>query len=135
MLSCDDYLWRKLAFTGSSRGFGGRELWSFWPASTVDRCGSGRAGWYSIVDAARNPSGFPGTRIKSSCTPARDSSMDDSATLDDFREAVTMLENTEPTARRVMGGAHPLTIELDLRRARAVLHARETTLSPPARVV
>ena len=62
---------------------------------------------------------------------------DEGATLDDVREAVTTLEETERTARRVMGGAHPLTvdIELDLRRARAVLHARETTLSPPARVV
>ena len=74
MLSCNYYLWRKLAFTGNSRGFGGRELWSFWPANTVDRCASGRAGWYSIVDAARNPRGLPGPRIKSSCTPARDSS-------------------------------------------------------------
>ena len=64
MLSCD-YLWRRLPFTGNSRGFGGRELWSFWPASTVDRCASGRAGWYSIVDAARNPRGLPGTRIRS----------------------------------------------------------------------
>ncbi len=43
MLNCY-YLWRKLAFTGNSRGFGGRELWSFCPASTVDRCASGRAG-------------------------------------------------------------------------------------------
>ena len=59
--------------------------------------------------------------------------MDDSATLDDFREAVTMLEDTEPIARRVFGGTHPLAadIEVDLRRAQAVLHARETMLSPP----
>ena len=63
--------------------------------------------------------------------------MDDSATLDDFREAVTTLEDTEPIARRVLGGSHPLSVDIesDLRRARAVLHARETTLSPPARVV
>ena len=49
------------------------------------------------------------------------------ATLDDLREAVEMLEDTERTARRVLGGAHPLTedIELELRRARSVLSARE----------
>ena len=60
-----------------------------------------------------------------------------SATLDDFREAVTTLEDTEPIARRVLGGSHPLSVDIesDLRRARAVLHTRETTLSPPARVV
>ena len=50
------------------------------------------------------------------------------ATLDDIREAVKTLEETERTARRVLGGAHPLmyTIELCLRNARAALHARET---------
>ena len=53
--------------------------------------------------------------------------MDDSATLDDFREAVTMLEETAPTARRVLGSAHPLTssMELSLQDARAALGARE----------
>ena len=50
------------------------------------------------------------------------------ATLDDLREAVTILEDTERTARRVFGGAHPLVagIERDLRKARAGLRARET---------
>ena len=32
------------------------------------------------------------------------------ATLDDFREGVTMLEDAERIARRVFGGAHPTTI-------------------------
>ena len=32
----------------------------------------------------------------------------DDATLDDLREAVTTLEDSEPIARRVLGGAHPL---------------------------
>ena len=52
---------------------------------------------------------------------------DGSATLDDLREAVTTLEDAERIARRVFGGAHPLTsaIEDELRDARAVLHARE----------
>ena len=50
------------------------------------------------------------------------------ATVDDLHEALTTLEDTERTARRVMGRAHPLTaaIEHDLRDARAVLGARET---------
>ena len=52
---------------------------------------------------------------------------DPGATLDDFREAVTTLEETERIARRVLGGAHPTTqgIELALQDARAVLRARE----------
>ena len=57
---------------------------------------------------------------------------DDGATLDDLRESVTTLEETERTMRRVLGGAHPLTtgIEADLRKARAALRARETPSSP-----
>ena len=52
--------------------------------------------------------------------------MDPAATLDDLREAVTTLEEIERTARRVMGGAHPITtgIERDLQKVRAAL--RET---------
>ena len=53
---------------------------------------------------------------------------DDGATLDDLREAVATIEDIERIARRVLGGAHPLTgaFECELRGARAVLHARET---------
>ena len=53
---------------------------------------------------------------------------DDGATLDDLREAVSTLEDTERTIRRVLGGTHPVTatIERELRDARAVLRARET---------
>ena len=52
---------------------------------------------------------------------------DHDATLADLREAVTTLEETTRTTRRVLSGAHPLTsaIEDELRDARAVLHARE----------
>ena len=55
------------------------------------------------------------------------------ATLDDLREAVSTLEDAERTARRVLGGQHPLTvgIEHNLQDARAELAARETTPSPP----
>ena len=48
---------------------------------------------------------------------------DPAATLDNRREAVTTLEEVERTARRVFGGAHPLTegIGGELRASRAVL--------------
>ena len=60
-------------------------------------------------------------------------SRDDNATLDDLREAVMMLEETTRTARRVLGGARPLTmgIEDTLRDARAALRARETPSTRP----
>jgi len=53
---------------------------------------------------------------------------DTGATLDDLREAVTTFEDAGRIARRVLGGAHPLTlvIEENLRNARAALRARET---------
>ena len=52
---------------------------------------------------------------------------DDGATLDDLRESVTTLEDTERTARRVFGGANPLVvgIEINLRNSRAALAARK----------
>ena len=52
---------------------------------------------------------------------------DDDATLDDLREAVTTLEDTERTARRVFGGSHPTVagIERSLRVAQAGLRERE----------
>ena len=52
---------------------------------------------------------------------------DAAATLDDLREAVTMLEEAGRIAQRVLGGAHPITkvIEEDLQDARAVLRANE----------
>ena len=53
---------------------------------------------------------------------------DPGATLDELREAVMTLRETERTARRVLGGSHPLTevVEFRLREARAALAARET---------
>ena len=53
---------------------------------------------------------------------------DDGATLDDLREAIKLLEEVGPTARRVYGGAHPLAegIEFALESTRAALAARET---------
>ena len=62
---------------------------------------------------------------------------DPSATLDDLHEAVTTLEDSERIARRVLGGAYPLTtaIEAALQNARAALRTRETPSPPPARSV
>ena len=58
------------------------------------------------------------------------------ATLDHLREAVSTLEDTTRTARRVLGAEHPTTmgIETSLQNARRVLRARETPppLSPPS---
>ena len=56
--------------------------------------------------------------------------MDPAATLADVREAVTMLEEDEMIARRVFGGTHPLTLDIEysLRNARAALRASE---APP----
>ena len=51
------------------------------------------------------------------------------ATLDDVREAVTTIEDIARTTRQVFGGEHPRTVrtEVNLRNARAMLRARETS--------
>ena len=53
------------------------------------------------------------------------------ATLDDLREAVETYDDTRRIARRTLGGAHPLTAQIEhcLQKARAALRAREA-LSP-----
>ena len=52
---------------------------------------------------------------------------DATAALDDLREAVTTVEETERIARRVLGGAHPVAIGIarSLKHSRDVLRARE----------
>ena len=47
---------------------------------------------------------------------------------DDLREAVATLEGLETTARRVLGGAHPVVLDIggSLGTARAALRARDT---------
>ena len=54
----------------------------------------------------------------------------DGSTLDDVREALDTLEEIEPTARRVFGGAHPLTLAMEqyLQNTRAALRALEVTI-------
>ena len=71
------------------------------------------------------------TTLALRCSYAESLYEDPEATLDDLREAVTTLEEVERIARRVLGGAHPLTvdIELELRDARAALRAREEAAS------
>ena len=71
------------------------------------------------------------TTLAQRCNYAESLYEDPEATLDDLREAVTTLEEVERIARRVLGGAHPLTvdIELELRDARAALRAREEAAS------
>ena len=58
----------------------------------------------------------------------------DDATLDDIREAVNTLEETERTARRVLGGAHPdvAAFEQSLQNARTALRACEMQSSARA---
>ena len=53
---------------------------------------------------------------------------DANATLDDLREAVKTLEDSERIASRVFGGEHPLTTGLTetLGESRDALRARET---------
>ena len=57
---------------------------------------------------------------------------DAGATLDDLREAVNTLEETERTARRVLGGAHPTTVrgEGALQYTRNMLAVREIVAAP-----
>ena len=71
------------------------------------------------------------TTLKMRRTYAAALYLDSGATLDDLREAVTTLADIERTARRVMGGTHPLTVGIEgaLREAWAWLRAHET---PPA---
>ena len=65
--------------------------------------------------------------LKIRCTYAGGLCNEPSATLDDLRESVTMLEDTARTARRVLGAAHPTTVDIEgaLRDARAAIRARE----------
>ena len=56
---------------------------------------------------------------------------DPSATLDDLREAVSTLEDVSLTARRVFGGTHPTTADIEraLGKSLAKLSAREGDVS------
>jgi hypothetical protein len=53
--------------------------------------------------------------------------MDPAATLDNLREAVTTLDELTRTARRIFGGAHPITngFETSLHNARITLREQD----------
>ena len=72
--------------------------------------------------------------IRMSRSYARTLYLDDGATLDDLRKAVTTLEDTGRIAWRVLGGRHPITMgtERYLQQARAALAARETPSPLPS---
>ena len=59
---------------------------------------------------------------------ARSLCNDPGATLDDLREAVNTFEDAERIARRLLGGTHPLLVNIEgqLRYAREQLHAHES---------
>ena len=61
--------------------------------------------------------------------------LDTDATLGDVREAVTTLEELERIARRVFGGAHPVTVTIEdsLKVARSTLEAVLRALAKSAR--
>ena len=84
-----------------------------------------------VMPVARRVLGDVETTLRMRWIYAESLTRSDSATLDDLREAVTTLEEIERIARRVLGGAHPITtaFEMDLRAARAALRARE---APPS---
>ena len=52
--------------------------------------------------------------------------LDSGASLDDLCEAITTLEDIERISRRVLGGSHPVTTEVenDLQKAQDALYAR-----------
>ena len=72
--------------------------------------------------------------LKMRWTYARVLSEDPVATLDDLRESVETLAETERIARRVLGGTHPDVVEIEerLRDARDALRARETPSPSPS---
>ena len=76
-----------------------------------------------MIPVARRALGSHELILRMRCNYAAALHNDEGATLDDLREAVTTLEDTERIARRVLGGANPTvgSIEEGLRNARAKL--------------
>ena len=88
--------------------------------------------WSAAIGGARrrrgpaSPTG-PRLTLKIRWNYAQTLCYDPSSTLDELHEAVSTLEDSERIARRVFGGAHPLTVDIEreLGKERA-LRARET---------
>ena len=100
--------------------------------NNLQRCGEAKSLLRKMIpDARRSVGDSNDNTLRLRWNYARALCNDPAATLDDLREAVTTLEETTRIARRVFGGAHPITdgMEGELPKARAALRARET---PPA---
>ena len=83
-----------------------------------------------MIPVARRALGETHTRtLKMRCLYAVALYREAGATFDDLREAVATLEETARNIRRVLGGTHPTTldIERDLQDARAALREREAS--------
>ena len=81
----------------------------------LQRCEEAKALYRKIMPVARRVLGASHKyTLGMSVNYARALYNDDGATLDDLREAMTTLEDTERTARRVLGGAHPVTAEIEI---------------------
>ena len=94
-----------------------------------ERYAEAKALWLKTISVARRVFGDRAVlTLKLNSSYARGLNGDPNATVDDLCEAVTTLEETMPTARRVLGGAHPVTADIEkrLRTSRVALRARET---------
>ena len=80
-----------------------------------------------VMPVARRKLGESDLMFSMRSTYAKSLYQDPAATLGDLSEAVKTIEEIEPTARRVLGGAHPITtgIEQNLQDARAALRAHQ----------
>ena len=95
-----------------------------WNLEDLNRHKEAKALAHKSIPVARRSLGASHlTTIRLRWIYARSLYLNDGATLDDLREAVTTLEELERITRRVFGGAYPITVEIkdDLRDARAVL--------------
>ena len=124
-----------LKFNGEEHFDTLREAYNYATAlAKLNRFNESRALLLGVIPVARRTLGeSKDTTLSMRGLYAQSLYVDPDATLDDLREAVATLADAERTARRVFGGAHPLTeqLQVDLRAARAELRARETP-SPSA---
>jgi hypothetical protein len=108
-----------------------------WGLCHLRRCEEARALMREIMPVARRVLGESHElTLRMRWVYARALYYDSDATLDDLREAVTTLEDSERTTRRVFGSAHPVAGAIGnfLRDARAALRHREgyAKAPPPA---
>ena len=104
-----------LKFNGEEHFDTLREAYNYATAlAKLNRFNESRALLLGVIPVARRTLGeSKDTTLSMRGLYAQSLYVDPDATLDDLREAVTTLEEIERTARRVMGGAHPLTEEIE----------------------